>query len=588
MANLTKKVLGLAGTAMVFAGMSFGQNFTNNCGNPIIAGGGSPILDRFEGTTELVADMFIACQPIGGTPLSNAAIKLQMSLPITSPVLDKAGDTDAVVRITDTATNTTQVIQGVGVSGSSTQITFSGVNFPAADPFTITFSNIRVNASMAANGTSNIPVTESFFILNLGQEVSYTPTPLNVGFVQTGFSTPLLTTKLAAQYVICTGNPTTGLQLTNIPANGGTASFAISQQTLFGGALKSQTPGQGYGTGAPGPSLTNGEAGSYVTTTLGLATHGTRIQLAFSGVNAGETIYLPNTIVPTVPDSTGKPVADTNVQLQLTINGTGKAFSGEPAGSVLTAGALAGTVPFTADANGNITATYEATMADSTKQNETYTFLGWITAKPNFSPTSVSAITVNVGLAPQAGATVTDVPAFSNSYPSITLSPFNLCQTTLLFPFVSAGTAAAPGFDTGIAISNTGMDPYPTGTGASGTPGTCTFNLYSTLASSTPPTSAAVATSLAALNGSGYPANGIIPPGATVAFSLANENIAPGFTGYIIAQCQFLYAHGFAYITYGSDSPVTVNSEMAMGYLAEVLQNNRANIGAGPEGGVTF
>jgi hypothetical protein len=275
------------------------------------------------------------------------------------------------------------------------------------------------------------------------------------------------------------------------------------------------------------------------------------------------------------------------VLLTLTSQGNGLPFKGYGA-SIVAAGALAGDVPFTGDANGNVTAIYEATMADSTKQNETFNFAGWITAKANFSTTSVGAITVNVGLSPQAGAAITDIPAFSTSYPAITLSPFNLCQTTLLFPFVSAGTAAAPGFDTGIAISNTGVDPYPVGTGATGTPGICTFNLYSTLSASAPPTPAAIATSLAALNGSGYPANGIIPPGATVAFSLANENIAPGFTGYIIAQCQFLYAHGFAYITYGGDSPVTVNSEMAMGYLAEVLQNNRANIGAGPEQGVTF
>jgi len=601
MANSTKKILGLAGTAMVFAGMSFGQNFQNACTAPAIAvitGNSSAILDRFEGTTELVADVSLTCNSNPatalGAALSNAAIKLQMSLPITSPVLDKAGNTDAVVQLIDiTNPASSQVVQGVGVAGTPTQMTFSGINFPATDVFTIVFSNIRVNASMAANGTSNIPVTESFFILNLGQEVSYTPTPVNVGFVTTGFSTPTLTTKLAAQYVICTGNPTTGLQVTGIPTPGSTDSFIISQQTQFGGALKSILPGSGYG-GGPGPSLSNGEAGSYMATLgngdkVGLATHGTRIQLAFSSVNAGETIYLPNTVQPTIPGALGVPVADPNVLLQLTINGNGLPFKAYPAASVVPAGALAGTVAFTPDANGNIVAIYEAVMADSTKQNETYNFAGWITAKPNFSTTSVGAINVNVGLSPQAGATITDIPAFSTSYPQITLSPFNLCQTTLLFPFVAAGTAAAPGFDTGIAISNTGMDPYIAGTGATGTPGICTFNLYSTLGSSTPPTPTAIATSLAALNGSGYPANGIIPPGATVAFSLGIENIAPGFTGYIIAQCQFLYAHGFAYITYGGDSPVTVNSEMAMGYLAEVLANNRSNPngGAGPEG-VTF
>jgi hypothetical protein len=42
---------------------------------------------------------------------------------------------------------------------------------------------------------------------------------------------------------------------------------------------------------------------------------------------------------------------------------------------------------------------------------------------------------------------------------------------------------------------------------------------------------------------------------------------APGFQGYIIATCEFQYAHGFAYITNGYGG---VNTQ-AQGYLALVL-----------------
>jgi len=333
--------------------------------------------------------------------------------------------------------------------------------------------------------------------------------------------------------------------------------------------LKTQVPVAGF-------TLQDGEAGSYVTATLGLATHGTRIQLAFGSVATGETIYLPNTITATTSG-----VPDPTVVLQLTQNVTGP-FKAFPAASVGALGTPAGTVAFAPSTTGAVTAVYEAVLADNTIQTETMTFKGFITASANFTGAATPAVTLNMALAPPAGTGVTDVPAFTTNYPVINLSAFNLCQTTLLFPFVAAGTAAAPGFDTGIAISNTGMDPLSAANTAPGTAGACSFSLYGSNGG-TVPTPTAIATALAALNGVGYPANGVIAPGTSAAFSLANENIAPGFSGYIIAQCNFLYAHGFAYITYGGDSPVTVNSEMAMGYLAEILPVKRSGIGAGPE-----
>jgi hypothetical protein len=180
-----------------------------------------------------------------------------------------------------------------------------------------------------------------------------------------------------------------------------------------------------------------------------------------------------------------------------------------------------------------------------------------------------SAITVTVGPAPSSG---TDIPTFAaTTNTAIPLSAFSLCQTTLLFPFVAAGG----GFDTGIAISNTGLDPYTAANTAAGTPGSCTFNFYGAGAP-TPSTNvslpaAAFAASLAA--------------GSTGAFSLAGSSVAPNFVGYVIAQCGFLYGHGFSYITYNNGTP----SATAEGYLAIVLPNNRsANVvGQGPEG-VTF
>ncbi len=57
-------------------------------------------------------------------------------------------------------------------------------------------------------------------------------------------------------------------------------------------------------------------------------------------------------------------------------------------------------------------------------------------------------------------------------------------------------------------------------------------------------------------------------PGNTYA-NIAST-IAPGFSGYMIAQCSFPFAHGFAFI-----SDVGARN-LAMGYLPLVVCSNRA------------
>jgi len=92
--------------------------------------------------------------------------------------------------------------------------------------------------------------------------------------------------------------------------------------------------------------------------------------------------------------------------------------------------------------------------------------------------------------------------------------------TTLLFSFVSN----TGGFDTGIAIANTTADPFET------TPqdGTCTLGFFGT----NPPAAAVVTPTVAA---------------GTV-FVNTISALAPGFQGYLIAECEFPLAHGFAFV----------------------------------------
>jgi len=112
----------------------------------------------------------------------------------------------------------------------------------------------------------------------------------------------------------------------------------------------------------------------------------------------------------------------------------------------------------------------------------------------------------------------------------------------LLFPYV----INVAGFDTGVAIANTTTDIF----GTTAQAGACSLYFYGTAAPTVNPfVSPTVAT-------------------GTVYANLAST-MAPGFDGYMIANCNFQYAHGFAFV-----SDVGARN-LAMGYLALVFNSNR-------------
>jgi len=116
-------------------------------------------------------------------------------------------------------------------------------------------------------------------------------------------------------------------------------------------------------------------------------------------------------------------------------------------------------------------------------------------------------------------------------------------KASLLFPFVTNQA----GFDTGMSISNTAKDPF----GTTGQTGTCTLYYYGAAAPTNPITTPSLA------------------PGDTYTF-LASTTV-PGFQGYMIAICNFPFAHGFAFI---SDLGAR---NLAMGYLPTYICYPRTN-----------
>jgi hypothetical protein len=142
------------------------------------------------------------------------------------------------------------------------------------------------------------------------------------------------------------------------------------------------------------------------------------------------------------------------------------------------------------------------------------------------------------------------IPRFAPSTTPLNTYMIVKCSCNLLFPWV----VYAQGYDTGIAISNTSVDPY----GTTPQSGLVTINYYS---AGTPPPAQTT--------------NAVVPGGQSLVFTVSgggNFGIGPvsnGFAGYIIAQAQFQYCHGFAYISSFGALPTSPGT--SEGYLGIVL-----------------
>lgn len=521
MQNFSKKIFGLAGAALVFAGMAFGQA---TCASP--AAGANLI--RNESTTDQVSDLTFTCTGGAGGSVN---ILVFSSLPVTSKVLTTTGTayTEALAVI-----GATQV-QGQ-VNGS--QITFNAVALPAGGG-TVTITNVRVNATSLSVGSGTPPaVTESVFISGAGANAAaLAATP--VAYVLPG----LMTSKPSsvANSVVCAATPTNASGNTKPPASTdltNTAGFTVNFAENFPTAFK--IVGDATNT-ALGSEFTRNTETGYVPaagfangTLTNIANSGTRIKVVFTNVPANVTLYTPVTVNSNVAGGT----------LSLTASETG-AYSAVSA-SAATLTLYAGYAPVTIS-GGTGQAVYEV-MTETAAASDAYAIPVFETASASTVAGSATPVSAAVSFAPVGS---TNIPNFviGSSTTTFTGNTFSLCSTSLLFPFVTNQL----GFDTGIAISNTSTDDLASnGTKSSAVAqnGTCTLAFY----------------------GAGAPSPSTVTtpnvPTATT-YTAVLSGIAAGFQGYIVANCGFQYAHAFAFITDG----VGANGGLSQGYLALVINN---------------
>jgi hypothetical protein len=367
--------------------------------------------------------------------------------------------------------------------------------------------------------------------------------------------------------------------------------------------IRGYLPGQLPALDQNDPTLTyNSESGFYNTTwaalsngigRAGIADSGTRLRAAFGTVPANIRLYVTVANVNSgvnasigaygvVADATGGnqspitvPVFPTSTAYGTTANSTFNTFGSTltpftpsfytgPAGSPFQGQSTTNgfiQVPLTSAAGAF---TWEVYSSDP--RNPEFALFQVVAAWRFSQNPALGSATVQGSLAPVNSTAVASgflvpIPRFQDTSTPALLFSTNSCVTNLLYPFV---TNIAP-FDTGIAISNTSLSNPGTGelfpnTAPATQQGACSINYFG-------------------FTGTGRGAapapatSGVIPPGQTLVFTLSAGGGAPfgtipatpGFQGYIIAQCAFRYAHGYAFI---SDLGAT---QLAQGYLALVM-----------------
>jgi len=533
MSDFRTRLLGLAALGIAMAGASYGQTLT--CGGVQLFG--IIAVERAEGQTELVQDIVNAGGNCTATAPTTGTAILTLNATVTSTA-------NSLFEVIDTTAEPAAPAYYLGTV-TANQASFVNVKFPTSFSFHV--FNVRINAS---TNPVNTYVSESVLVeYKSTQSVTGSAVAslgaANVGYIQKSLSVSLFSLgnfPIVNNYATCIGNPIPfgGLD-TGILDPGTNVSFQVQIGELVAGAFKIQystfnqpAPTQAGENGTSPENNGNGvqanTASGAVQQVLPDANSPTALTVTLANIPTQATVYLPFSI------TMGGDATPTTLTLK-----------GAAAADVTPAGVKnKNVVGFTANSDGTITVVYAVTQAFITGAL-TFPMPIEVTFNPNTAPAQTKPMTVQVGYAPAAAplgpAGPSSIPTFALPGPPLNGSVIANCQTTLLFPYVTNET----GYETGIAISNTTTDNLgnfisPTGSFATPTPGICTLNFYGN--QKQPPAVTVPKTG----NLGAWSAT--IAGQAPVFAEILSDLIAPAtqFTGYAIANCNFLDAHGFAFL----------------------------------------
>jgi len=499
-------------------------------------------------------------------------------------------------------TNAQNVYQGkVGDYGVNT-VTFYNVPVlpPATSGVSRTFriTNIRVpvpggqlngtlQATLSTNPSQTLPVSGTALNIGVvGNPMLAAVKQVSNAFQQCITQSVALTASLIFTEGFATGFKTRvvpGGQHNGIPGDSTGNTTWAAEGTNNGPTSFQNIPGGLYGgfsanteSGLIMPGLTTNNTGTgAINYTAGLADYGTRLRALFYNIPSGLTMYVSTVSAggPTTPwggtSVTPAAVLVATSSGEATPDGTNFApIAATVVGGGGAAGTSVGTLPaiaLSANANGVAEAVWEVVDSNpSAVDSLTFgVYISYTPTAPNATnqygtpitglPLGTPANDVVLSFADDptilgistANATQGDTPtprfAVLNYYQG-PWTTINLCQTTLLYPFVTG----ASGFDTGIAVANTSWDPF----GTLNQTGSCKLWAYGVTvaaAGNTP-----LQTTVPGCDSLANPVAGTncfpIVPAGQVQSVLASATLT-NFQGYVIAVCNFYYAHGYAAVT---------------------------------------
>jgi hypothetical protein len=300
----------------------------------------------------------------------------------------------------------------------------------------------------------------------------------------------------------------------------------------------------------------------------GIATQGTRLAVQITSIPNGVTIFVPTAITLT-NNAAGTNVTGIAVLTTTAADGSGAytpaSTSPSPATYLPISGGLA---------------VYEVLFADpfSVEAASVPIIAGWVTNLSSNLPQPGVTAQAAGGFAPFYSTAAAHNPSSTLPVPRFVpgLVPVNIfsmvkCACDILFPWV----VSTGGFDTGIALANTSLDPGAAfGFGASPQSGAVQLWYYGTGSNGTgaPPATQCTNTTTPGT----CPGTTTVPAGQVLTYVVSQgstqwglDNRGAGFAGYVIAQSAFQYCHAFAYISALGAGPLTTG--ISEGYLGLIL-----------------
>ncbi|MCW5979331.1 MAG: hypothetical protein KIT09_14745 [Bryobacteraceae bacterium] len=549
-----------------------------------VANAGVTPLIRAEGLAELVGDVVLNCT--GGTPaaagvqVQKVNVRIFLNVNVTSWLLDGNWN-EALLAIDDPlpgAQNPCPAnncnIAGVGTTGT-------GVNYAAGAPAynvfqgtyiapnqvewlgvpidppgsqgtrIIRITNVRANANQLGVSGTLIPSSVSMFISATGT----TSIPINnptqvVAFVQDGMTFSVVQ---GWRFLQCES------AFEDSPCN---ADVYLRYRENFATAFKvlggiQDVFGQIHNTenGFYNPALSN----LHGINRAGLASQGTRLLARFNAVPAGVTLRAYTVSVQRGANTTTN-CGPATLAGFFNYHSTNIAARVNDADGLGAGGTPTGTAEWrnVAVSGGAGSSTWEIVEADPFSNDSVYVAVDVVyTANTTSGIPALGSATVNGSYAPLStivtASSTAPRPRFFDDSTAIDIFTINSCATNLLFPYVTNQA----GFDTGMVISNTSEDPFGTATQE----GACVINYYG----HTTGGGAAPAPVETPVVPAGQHAIWTLSSGGTVQTAGGTIAAAPGFQGYVIAQCNFQFGHGYAFI---SDIGA---GRLAQGYLALIM-----------------